>query len=492
MKLIKKVVPLVLIILLGSLSGLVCAHTQVRENWDHHTFGGMFPNDTSTKIFDLTIRDGNSSHNLCTGWGYADEHYVAGLWQYWDNYNSSDQNIQTRFGGIHDLGGLTVGTNGSWTTSGYTKVGSRLECAINSTHMDAVVYLYELRAGLASGSPPVCSFTGSPLSGPTPLVVSVSDTSNNTPTSWLWHLYRSGSGIYSITGKNWVSSPLEAGSWTVNLTATNSYGNCSLSMPGYISVSEGAGEGYVVVNLDVKDAQTGALIQGSSVGIKNTTSGVWRNSTSATGLVYFDSSGSAYEYPLSINQSITLAAGATGYRNNSVTFNIPYHNYRAYLYLLKSSVIPSAGKGTLIVNVISNKNGVSISGASVVLDTGQIGSTNTAGAVTFLNVTAGNRTATVSTPTYGYQTTSRTFDLFSGETKMLTFQLVLTGETPVPTFQPTAATTTDPITGLPASSSGDLNASGTSFLSQWARMAIAFGGLIFLFAFLYFVRAATK
>lgn len=371
-------------------------------------------------------------------------------------------------GGVNEAGYLSYGING---TGGGGSQSSPGGSGILILRYATPGYVY----------PPVCSFTATPLSGPAPLTVSVSDTSTYSPTSWNWQLYRPGTGIYSMTDKNWTSPPLEAGNWTINLTATNAGGSCSLSKSGYI-YSTGEEVGYVVVNLDVKDAQTGALIQDSAVGIMNTTSGIWRNSTSPTGLVYFDTTGPAYEYPLSLNQSITLAAGGAGYQSASTTFNIPYSNYRVYLYLVRTSVIPVSGTGTVIINVISNKNGVSISGASVVLDTGQIGSTNAAGGAIFLNVTAGNRTVTVSTPTYAYQTTSKVFDLFSGETKFITIQLIMAGETPVPTFQPTAAATTP----------SDLNTAGTTFLERWAEMAIAFGGLIFLLVFLYFVKKVGK
>jgi PKD repeat protein len=327
---------------------------------------------------------------------------------------------------------------------------------------------------------PVCNFTAIPQSGPQPLTVVLSDLSSNNATSWNWHLYRPGTGHYISTAKNWTAGPLEAGSWTVDLNATNAGGSCHLHMPGYITVSEGAG--YVVVNLDIKNAITGALIQDSPVGIRNVTNGVWRNSTCATGLIYFDSTGVAWEYPLALGETITLAASPTGYTPAWHDLTIPYSDYRDYLYLLPSSIIPGAGKGIVIVNVISNRNGVSVSGASVVLDTGQMGSTNTAGAITFLNVSAGSRTVTVSTPDFGYETTSKTFDLASAETKFITIQLILTGETPVPTFQPISTTTI----------TVDLNKSGASFLENWAKMAIGFGGFIFIMVFLYFVKKALK
>lgn len=191
----------------------------------------------------------------------------------------------------------------------------------------------------------------------------------------------------------------------------------------------------LTVNLDIKNSISGALIADSAVGIKNTTTGVWRNSTAPTGLVYFDSTDPGYAYPLSQNQTITLAASKTGYSPASTTFAIPYDNYRAYLYLVPGTVTNATGAGTVVVSVLRQKTGLPISGVSVVMDSeggGQIGMTNSAGSVTLMNVTAGSRTLIASDS--GYQTVEKAFDLAAGETKLVSVELVLDGETPVPTY----------------------------------------------------------
>ena len=241
----------------------------------------------------------------------------------------------------------------------------------------------------------------------------------------------------------------------------------------------------VIINLDIKDALTGALIHNSGTGIRNVTSGTWRNSTSPTGLVYFDSTGAAYEYPLSIGENITLAGSGTGYKPDSITFAIPYSNYRAYLNLVPNTVINATGTFTLVVTVVNNKNGLPITGASVTLDTGAMKASNSAGAATFRNVTAGDRQVTVGSPEgQGYSSAVQSVTGTSGETKMITVQLVREGETPVPTYVSPVPTT------IPAGnySSGALNDQGSAGLVQMMGQIISLWPVVFLMGFIYFAR----
>jgi PKD repeat protein len=91
----------------------------------------------------------------------------------------------------------------------------------------------------APGSAPGASFTAAPLTGPTPLLVQFTDTSANLPTSWSWCF---GDGTSSPD-----QSPLHmygsAGTYTVNLTATNAHGSDYELKVGYIVVGSGGGGG---------------------------------------------------------------------------------------------------------------------------------------------------------------------------------------------------------------------------------------------------------
>lgn len=291
-----------------------------------------------------------------------------------------------------------------------------------------------------------------------------------------------------------------AGLYTVSLEACNGAWNCTnVTKTNYLNIWSTTPVNQtnttgLIVNLDVKDATTGALIQNTGVGIRNTTSNIWRNSTAPTGLVYYDSTGLNHEFPLSKNQEITLAAWDTNYRPDSITFAIPYDNYRAVLNLVPNSLVLANGTGNVVVTVVRNKDGTPISGASIALETGQMGPSNSAGALTFSNISAGSHTVTVSTPTYAYSTASQSFTLSAGETKMVLVQLVLTGETPVPVYVSPVQTSIPGGSGSSggATDSGALNSKGASGLANMMDMIINCWPLVFIIGFIYFMRKSTE
>jgi len=90
-----------------------------------------------------------------------------------------------------------------------------------------------------SGAAPVADFTATPTSGTAPLTVTFTDQSVNTPTSWQWDF---GDGNTS-TQQNPTHIYNNAGTYTVNLTATNEYGSDSETKTGYITVTSGGGGG---------------------------------------------------------------------------------------------------------------------------------------------------------------------------------------------------------------------------------------------------------
>lgn len=91
-----------------------------------------------------------------------------------------------------------------------------------------------LSANLLSAQTPVASFTGSPLSGCSPLIVSFQDLSTGNPTSWSWDF---GNGNTSVL-QNPTASYFTPGTYTVRLTATNANGSNTLTRTQYITVYE--------------------------------------------------------------------------------------------------------------------------------------------------------------------------------------------------------------------------------------------------------------
>jgi len=86
---------------------------------------------------------------------------------------------------------------------------------------------------ITAGPVPVTAFAGVPTSGTVPLNVSFTDSSTETPTAWNWSF---GDGNLS-TLQDPEYRYLAAGTYTVNLTATNGFGSDSEVKTNYITVS---------------------------------------------------------------------------------------------------------------------------------------------------------------------------------------------------------------------------------------------------------------
>jgi PKD repeat protein len=82
---------------------------------------------------------------------------------------------------------------------------------------------------------PEADFSADPTSGMVPLTVTFTDQSSNYPTAWLW---RFGDGGTSME-RNPVHVYNTAGSFTVSLTVSNTVGSDTVTMPDFITVTEG-------------------------------------------------------------------------------------------------------------------------------------------------------------------------------------------------------------------------------------------------------------
>jgi len=103
-----------------------------------------------------------------------------------------------------------------------------ITCGSVSASTDRVYKI--IRTG--GGAAPVANFTGNPTIGAAPLAVAFTDTSTNSPTSWAWTFGDSG----TATTQNPSHTYSSTGSFTVALTATNSYGNNTNTKNNYITV----------------------------------------------------------------------------------------------------------------------------------------------------------------------------------------------------------------------------------------------------------------
>ncbi|MDD4253926.1 MAG: PKD domain-containing protein [Methanofollis sp.] len=80
--------------------------------------------------------------------------------------------------------------------------------------------------------PPAANFSAAPLSGPAPLAVNFTDTSGGFPTSWSW-AFGDGNVSTDPDPQHVYALP---GTYAVNLTVANPYGNDTLRRPGLVTV----------------------------------------------------------------------------------------------------------------------------------------------------------------------------------------------------------------------------------------------------------------
>jgi PKD repeat protein len=157
---------------------------------------------------------------------------------------------------------------------------------------------YPILRGMSDSVPPTASFTKSATSGTAPLTVTFTDTSTNTPTSWLY-VFGDGSST-NATVQSPIHTFTSAGTYNVNLTATNAGGsNTSQTQAidvGSLPVASFTKDYSIGVNpLTVQftntstDALTyfwvfgdGATSTSASPAHQYTTNGVWQANLTAT------------------------------------------------------------------------------------------------------------------------------------------------------------------------------------------------------------------
>lgn len=89
-------------------------------------------------------------------------------------------------------------------------------------------------ATVASGQAPVANFTGTPLSGCSPVIVTFQDQSTGNPTTWNWNF---GNGNTSAL-QNPTATYFSPGTYTITLTVTNTSGSNTLTRQQLVTVYE--------------------------------------------------------------------------------------------------------------------------------------------------------------------------------------------------------------------------------------------------------------
>jgi len=135
----------------------------------------------------------------------------------------------TKGGVLYGAG--TLGSTGSATIT-ITPFGSSGTADIVVTCQNKIPYVSTI--SISAGTvPPTADFSGTPTSGTVPLTVNFTDLSTENPSSWSWTFGDGGTS----TVKNPSHQYTAIGTYTVTLTATNSYGSDSETKTGYITVT---------------------------------------------------------------------------------------------------------------------------------------------------------------------------------------------------------------------------------------------------------------
>ena len=129
-------------------------------------------------------------------------------------------------------GGTATGASPAHT---YTSSGtySVTLTVTNSAGNDTVVRTGYITAWAPVNEPPIASFVSTTTSGTVPRTVQFVDASTNFPVAWLWAF---GDG-WTSTEQNPLHTYTRMGTYSVTMTATNAWGNDTVTKDKYITVS---------------------------------------------------------------------------------------------------------------------------------------------------------------------------------------------------------------------------------------------------------------
>ena len=168
---------------------------------------------------------------------------------------------------------------------------------------------------------PTAAFSANTISGVAPLTIQFTDTSSNGPTSWTWDF--NNDGTVDSTAQNATWTYTSAGTYTVNLTVTNSAGSDSEIKNAYISVIE------ATVPLDalfISDTIPSTMVEGQSyevsVTVQNIGTSTWYEADQFRlgGLNDFAGDAALFAYPrANLSPGASVVPGANAVFNFTMT-----------------------------------------------------------------------------------------------------------------------------------------------------------------------------
>ncbi|MDD1702737.1 MAG: PKD domain-containing protein [Methanoregula sp.] len=211
-----------------------------------------FTADVTSGPVPLTVNFTDTSGNSPTEW----------YWVFGDGVTSTDQNV----------------------THIYSSVGTYTVklTVYNSEGSNKTIKTDYITVGTGT-SAPSASFLADVTQGSNPLTVQFTDSSTSSPTSWSWSF---GDGVTS-TLQNPTHTYTSDGTFTVQLTATNSGGSNSVTRSGYITVSSESVADYptasTVFSDDITPLATETPSSGNTAG--GSTTGGSSGSFTAIGVI---------------------------------------------------------------------------------------------------------------------------------------------------------------------------------------------------------------
>jgi PKD repeat protein len=342
--------------------------------------------------------------------------------------------------------GTPAGSIGLWPEWGDTYF-----CPLSDFYVQTTEYVNPI---------PVASFACTPtLQNPDANIV-CTDTSTNTPTSWLWSIDMEGAGIMgwqTHTGQNFTWQSHYPGLYSVNLRVNNTGGSDWENKTNYVSISLNAtpnncnlpvANGYIRTYAQTNDGMTSGGIYGSQIQMRDMEGGAWSNTTSSEGYWCIDT------LP---GHTLNLYAQATGY-TSTTQLGVSANGGRYYLVLWPDYIsAPSAGNVSLYVLVYDQQTGSPLYLSSVRVDGNSINTilknTGPEGQASF---TIKNNTAIhVTASKTGYNTITRTMTTshLGPDTLMISL--------PRATVTPTLTATTGPGGTVAPTVAPGKNADGT-------------------------------
>jgi PKD repeat protein len=200
----------------------------------------LFVAATTTGNAPLSVQFIDSSTNAPTAWA----------WSFGDSGTSTEQNPSHTYtsAGAYTVTLTATNADGSNTISktGYITVSETIAA-------------------------PVASFGSSANTGTSPLTIQFTDSSANTPTSWVWSFGDGGTSTVQHPSHIYTT----AGSYTVTLTATNAGGSNTNSQAGYITVTSAATAPVTSFYSAVTSGTTPLTIQFVDLSTNTPTSWAW-------------------------------------------------------------------------------------------------------------------------------------------------------------------------------------------------------------------------